>query len=111
MVCAVDLRHTPWTEHAGSANGSNAPSRRRGSRPRAAVVRYKRPQPYARLCTPKEDAVTDVVRKGVVLLAIGFAVFYLVTQPERTADVVGGTWDAAVDGFNAIIRFFRRLAN
>jgi hypothetical protein len=59
----------------------------------------------------REDAVTDVVRKAVVVLAIAFAVYYLVTQPEQTADVVEATWDLAVDGFNAVIRFFRRLAN
>jgi hypothetical protein len=74
-------------------------------------MRYNRRERYARQRTTREDAVTDVVRKAVVLLALGFAVFYLVTQPERTADVVGGTWDAAVDGFDAVIRFFRRLAS
>ncbi len=55
--------------------------------------------------------MTDVVRKAVVVLAIAFAVYYLVTQPEQTADVVEGTWDLAVDGFNAVLRFFQRLAN
>ena len=55
--------------------------------------------------------MTDVVRKAVVVLALAFAVYYLVAQPARTADVVEGTWDLAVDGFNAVIRFFRRLSN
>jgi hypothetical protein len=58
----------------------------------------------------EEDAVTDVARKAVYLLVIGFAVFYLVSQPEAAADAVRGALSAVGDAMNAIIRFFNALA-
>jgi hypothetical protein len=53
--------------------------------------------------------VTDVAKKGVTLLAIAFAAFYLFSQPENAADALKGAFDAVTDGFHAIIRFFNAL--
>ena len=55
--------------------------------------------------------MTDVARKAVVLLVIAFAVFYLVSQPEGAADAVKGALAAVGDAFDAIIRFFKALAD
>lgn len=60
--------------------------------------------------TTEEDAMTDVARKALVLLVIGFVVFYLVTQPEGAADAVRGAAAAVGDAFDAIMRFFNALA-
>lgn len=54
--------------------------------------------------------MTDVAKKGVTLLAIAFAAFYLFTQPENAADAVRGALSAVGDGFQAVIRFFNALA-
>ena len=54
--------------------------------------------------------MTDVARKAVYLLVIGFAVFYLVSQPEGAADAVKGALTAVGDAMDAIIRFFNALA-
>ena len=54
--------------------------------------------------------MTDVARKAVYLLVIGFAVYYLVSQPEGAADAVRGALAAVGDAMNAIIRFFSALA-
>ncbi len=55
--------------------------------------------------------MVDVARKAVILLAIAFAVFYLVSQPEGAADAVRGAFDAVIAAFDAIARFFGALAN
>ncbi len=55
--------------------------------------------------------MVDVARKAVILLAIGFAVFYLVSQPEGAADAVRGAFDAVVSAFDAVIRFFDALSD
>jgi hypothetical protein len=71
---------------------------------------YKRAECACALQPSEEDAVTDVARKAVYLLVIGFAVFYLVSQPESAADAVRGALSAVGDAMNAIIRFFNALA-
>jgi hypothetical protein len=53
--------------------------------------------------------VTDVAKRGVTLLAIAFAAFYLFTQPENAADAIKGALDAIAEAFHAIIRFFNAL--
>ncbi len=55
--------------------------------------------------------MVDVARKALIVLAIGFAVFYLVSQPEAAADAVQGAFSAVGDAFDAIIRFFNALAD
>ena len=44
---------------------------------------------------------------GVV--AIAFAVFYLLTQPQQAADVVRGVGTVLGDAFNAVIEFMTAL--
>jgi hypothetical protein len=53
--------------------------------------------------------VTDVAKKGVTLLVIAFAAFYLFTQPENAADAIKGVLEAVAEGFHAVIRFFNAL--
>lgn len=54
--------------------------------------------------------MTDVAKKSIWVLVIGFAAFYLFTQPEGAADAIKGAFDAVLAGFQAIIRFFNALA-
>lgn len=53
--------------------------------------------------------MTDVAKKGVTLLAIAFAAFYLFTEPVNAADAIKGALDAVANGFHALIRFFSAL--
>lgn len=55
--------------------------------------------------------MTDVAKKGMTLLAIAFAAFYLFTQPENAADALKGAFDAVAEGFQAVIRFFNALVS
>ncbi len=55
--------------------------------------------------------MTDVAKKGVTILVIAFAAFYLFTQPEGAADAVSGAANAVGDGFDAVIRFFNALVD
>lgn len=59
---------------------------------------------------PEEVDTVAIARKMVVLLAVAFAVFYLVSQPEDAADAVRDVFTFVGEVFDAIIRFFRRLA-
>ncbi|MGH3322577.1 MAG: hypothetical protein ACRDN9_20860 [Streptosporangiaceae bacterium] len=52
-----------------------------------------------------------MVKKAVVLLAVGFAVYYLFTAPEGAAVAVRGAADAVINGFGQLMRFFSRLAS
>ncbi|MGH3448594.1 MAG: hypothetical protein ACRDQA_17840 [Nocardioidaceae bacterium] len=54
--------------------------------------------------------MTDTVKKGVVLLAVAFGVFYLLTQPEGAADAIRGAFGAVKDGADQVVRFFNALA-
>ena len=42
-------------------------------------------------------------------LAIAFALFYLLTQPQSAAEVVRGAGDVLSDAFNAVISFISAL--
>ena len=50
-----------------------------------------------------------VAKKGLVLLVIAFAAFYLLTQPIGAADAVKGAAVAVGDAFEAVIRFITAL--
>ncbi|MDQ3104395.1 MAG: hypothetical protein M3Q87_04130 [Actinomycetota bacterium] len=50
-----------------------------------------------------------MVKKTLILLAIAFGVYYLVTEPVGAADAVSQTATALGDGFDAVVRFFARL--
>jgi hypothetical protein len=55
--------------------------------------------------------VLRMPKKLVIWLVIAFAAFYLFTQPESAADLVGGAFAAVGDAFTKVIRFFKRLFN
>ncbi len=55
--------------------------------------------------------MTDVAKKGVTLLVIAFAAFYLLTQPEDAAGAIKTALDAVVGGLKAIARFFTALGD
>jgi hypothetical protein len=59
----------------------------------------------------KEEQMTDVAKKGVTLLVIAFAAFYLLTQPEDAAGAIKTALDAVVGGLKAIARFFTALGD
>jgi hypothetical protein len=50
------------------------------------------------------------VKRFVVFLIVGFALFYLVSQPEAAADVVRAIFGALAMVFRSIIVFFQSLA-
>ncbi len=57
------------------------------------------------------NRMTDVAKRSVVVLIIGFAAFYLLTQPESAANAIQGAFEAVVEAFHQIIRFFTALAD
>jgi hypothetical protein len=50
-----------------------------------------------------------VAKKVLAALAIAFAVYYLITEPQGAADAVSGAASVVVDAFNSIITFFTEL--
>lgn len=50
-----------------------------------------------------------MIRKVIVLLAIGFAAFYLLSAPVGAADSIKGAFTAVIDGFEQVMRFADRL--
>lgn len=50
-----------------------------------------------------------MVRKLLLVLAVTFAVFYLVTRPEDAAAAVRNAFGALAKAFSAIIVFFTSL--
>lgn len=52
----------------------------------------------------------DVVAKKLLgLLVAGFAIFYLLSQPESAAEAVRGAVGAVMEAFSQIVRFITRL--
>jgi hypothetical protein len=49
------------------------------------------------------------VKKVLVVIAVAFAIYAVWTQPQRSADVVGGTWDNVKDGASSVSIFFTDL--
>ena len=49
--------------------------------------------------------------KSVSVLVIAFAAFYLFTQPESAANAIQGAFEAVLNGFDQVIRFFTALAD
>lgn len=56
-----------------------------------------------------EGTEDDVVRKAVTILAVAFVAFYLLTEPESSADAVRGALGGLHDGAEALVTFFRSL--
>lgn len=55
--------------------------------------------------------MTDAVKKSVTILVIGFAAFYLLSQPENAANAIQTAFQAVVDGFQQVIKFFTALSD
>jgi hypothetical protein len=53
--------------------------------------------------------VTAVAKKGLTLLAVAFAVFYLLQRPEEAADALKVAGEALRSAFDQIGRFFSAL--
>jgi hypothetical protein len=53
--------------------------------------------------------VTAVAKKGLTLLVVAFAVFYLLTQPEAAADALQGAADGVLRAFDQVVRFITAL--
>lgn len=49
-------------------------------------------------------------KRILFFLIVGFALFYLIQQPEEAAAAVRTVFDAIGDAFSAIITFFTSLA-
>jgi len=49
------------------------------------------------------------VKKVLTILAVAFAVYYILTSPSSAADAVSAALSALASGFNAVITFFTQL--
>jgi hypothetical protein len=49
------------------------------------------------------------VKRIIVFLVVGFALFYLIAQPEAAANAVQALFGALAKVFNSIIVFFQSL--
>ncbi|MGZ5368968.1 hypothetical protein [Aeromicrobium sp.] len=50
-----------------------------------------------------------MLKKVVVLLVAGFAVYYLLTAPQGAAEAVRNAFNAVLDAFGQIMVFFNEL--
>lgn len=50
-----------------------------------------------------------VLKKVVVLLVAGFAVYYLLTAPQGAAEAIRNAFNAVLDAFGQIMVFFNEL--
>jgi hypothetical protein len=50
-----------------------------------------------------------VIKKTVTILAVAFVAFYLLTEPESSADAVKGAVDGLAQGADALVTFFSNL--
>lgn len=50
-----------------------------------------------------------MLKKALVILVVGFAVFYLLTEPAAAADAIEGALDAVMEAFGAVAVFFEEL--
>ena len=50
------------------------------------------------------------VKRIIVFLVVGFALFYLIAQPQAAADAVRAIFGAIANVFRSIIMFFQSLA-
>lgn len=54
-------------------------------------------------------AVSANVKKGVTWLVVAFALFFLFTQPQRSADLVLAAVDLLRQAADAVVAFFEAL--
>lgn len=57
-----------------------------------------------------EQSEMKFVKRLLLVLVIGFALFYLVTQPEGAAEAVRTVVGAVAMAFQSIVTFFTTLA-
>jgi hypothetical protein len=50
-----------------------------------------------------------VAKKGLMLLVVAFAAFYLLTEPTGAANALQGAADGVRSAFEQIVRFFTAL--
>lgn len=50
-----------------------------------------------------------VLKKIVMLLVVGFAVYYLLTAPEGAADAIRNAFTAVIDAFGQVMVFANNL--
>jgi steroid 5-alpha reductase family enzyme len=53
--------------------------------------------------------VITVLKKVLMVLAIAFAAYFLITKPTAAANAVNGAWSAVVGIFEAIVEFLMAL--
>lgn len=53
--------------------------------------------------------MTAVAKKGLMLLVVAFAAFYLLTRPEDAASALEGAGDGVRTAFDQIVRFLTAL--
>ena len=53
--------------------------------------------------------MTAVAKKGLTLLVVAFAAFYLLKQPEGAADAIQVAGEALRTAFEQVMRFFSAL--
>ena len=60
-------------------------------------------------CRPADVREDEAVKKALIILGIAFLVYFVLTEPEGLADVLGNIGDAFADFFESIITFFTEL--
>lgn len=61
--------------------------------------------------TPRnESSEMKFVKRVLLVLLVGFCLFYLIQQPEGAASAVRTVFGAVARAFNAILLFFSSLA-
>jgi hypothetical protein len=52
-----------------------------------------------------------VLKKVIMLLVVGFAIYYLLTTPADAADAVSSAFSGTMDAFQRVGVFFDELVN
>lgn len=55
--------------------------------------------------------MNGLIKKTIIILLVGFLLYYLFTRPGDSADFIQDIVNAIVEGFNQIVNFFERLAS
>lgn len=55
--------------------------------------------------------MNGLIKKAIIILLVGFLLYYLFTRPGDSADFIQSIVDGIVEGFNQVVDFFERLAS
>ena len=55
--------------------------------------------------------MNGLIKKAILLLVVGFLLYFLFTRPGESADFIQSVVDGIVEGFNQVVSFFERLAS